>query len=126
MLPFLKEYEREHKINMELIKKLGALGLIGMHLPEKYGGLGLDLITSAVVWEQLSWASWTQTLTCLASGVLAGTILSKAASEEQRQKYIPAICRGDFIVAVAAVEPTAGSDAVSRLKRRPSWTATAG
>jgi alkylation response protein AidB-like acyl-CoA dehydrogenase len=111
MVPFVKEYEREHKINMGLIKKLGDLGLIGMHLPEKYGGLGLDLVTAAVVWEQLSWASWTQTLTSLASGVLAGTVLSNAASEEQRQKYVPAICRGDLIVAVAAVEATAGCDA---------------
>jgi alkylation response protein AidB-like acyl-CoA dehydrogenase len=111
MVPTLKEYERQHKVNHELIKKMGALGLIGMHLPDKYGGLGLDLITSAIVWEQLSWASWTQTLTCLASGVLAGTIISKAASEEKRQKYLPMICEGDFKVGVAAVEPTAGSDA---------------
>ena len=111
MLPLLKEYERAHKINMDLIKKLGALGLIGMHLPEQYGGLGLDLVTAAVVWEQLSWASWTQTLTSLASGVLAGTILLNVASEEQRQQYLPAICRGELIVAVAAVEATAGCDA---------------
>ena len=113
MLPTLLEHERSHKVNHDLIKKMGSMGLIGVHLPDKYGGLGLDLITSCVVWEQLSWASWTQTLTSVAPGVLAGTIISKVASEEKRQKYLPLICKGEFKVGVAAVEPTAGSDAAA-------------
>lgn len=113
MLPTLLEYERSHKVNHDLIKKMGSMGLIGVHLPDKYGGLGLDLITACIVWEQLSSASWTQTLTSIAPGVLAGTIISKVASEEKRQKYLPLICKGEFKVGVAAVEPTAGSDAAA-------------
>ena len=111
MIPTLKDYERERKVNHDVIKKMASLGLIGMHLPDKYGGLGLDLVTACVVWEQLSWGSWTQTLTSIAPGVLAGTVLSKVAGEEMRQKYLPLICKGEFKVGVAAVEPTAGSDA---------------
>jgi alkylation response protein AidB-like acyl-CoA dehydrogenase len=111
MLPSLREYERQHKINQGLVKQMASPGLLGMHLPQQYGGLGLDYVTCAIVWEQLSWASWTQTLISLGHCVLAGTILSKAASEEQRQHYLPAMCRGDLIVAMAAVEPDAGSDA---------------
>ena len=111
MLPTLREYERQHKINHGLVKKMAAQGLLGMHLPRRYGGVELDYVTAAMVWEQLSRVSWTQTLISLGHCVLAGTILSKAASEEQRQKYLPAMCAGDLIVAMAAVEPDAGSDA---------------
>jgi alkylation response protein AidB-like acyl-CoA dehydrogenase len=111
MQPTLKEYERQRKINTELIKKMATQGLLAMHLPEKYGGLELDYVTSAIAWEQLSRVSWTQTLASLGHAVLAGTILGKVASEEQRQKYLVPLCSGDLVVAVAAVEPTAGSDA---------------
>jgi alkylation response protein AidB-like acyl-CoA dehydrogenase len=113
MLPTLKEYERQRKVNYDVIKKMGSLGLIGAHIPQEYGGLGLDYTTSAIIWEQLSWASWTQTLVSLGHSVLAGTILMNVASEEQKQKYLPPICRGEMIIAVAAVEPNAGSDAAA-------------
>jgi alkylation response protein AidB-like acyl-CoA dehydrogenase len=113
MLPTLKDHERQHKINYEVIKKMGALGLIGVHIPQEYGGLGLDYTTSAIIWEQLSRASWTQSLVSLGQGVLAGTIIMNVASEEQKRKYLPPICRGEMIIAVAAVEPNAGSDAAA-------------
>ena len=110
MLPTLKEYEQKHTINRGLIGKMASLGLIGAQLPQDYGGLGLDYTTSAIIWEQLSWASWTQTVSSLIQGVLAGTIIVNGASEEQKQKYLPSICRGETIIAAAAVEPDAGSD----------------
>jgi len=113
MLPTLKEYEREHKVNYDLIKKMGSLGLIGAHIPEEYGGAGLDYTSAAIIWEQLSWASWTQTLASIGHGVLAGTILMNVANDEQKQKYLPPLCRGELIAAVAAVEPNAGSDAAA-------------
>jgi butyryl-CoA dehydrogenase len=113
MLPTLREYERQRKMNHDVIKKMASIGLIGAHLPQKYGGLGLDYSTAAIIWEQLCWASWTQTLASIGQGILAGTILMNVANEEQKQKYLPAICRGELIIAVAAVEPNAGSDAAA-------------
>jgi glutaryl-CoA dehydrogenase (non-decarboxylating) len=110
MLPTLKEYERQHKINCDIIKKMAALGLLGVHIPQEYGGGGLDYISTAIIWEQLSRASWTQTLTSVGHCVLAGTILMNAASEKQKQRYLPPLCRGEIIIAMAAVEPNAGSD----------------
>lgn len=111
MLPTLKEYERERKVNISLIKKLGALGLIGIHLPQEYGGLGMDYTTAAIVWEQLGWASWAQSQTSVGHGVLSGTIIANVANEDQKRKYLPPLCSGDMIIGVAAVEPNAGSDA---------------
>jgi butyryl-CoA dehydrogenase len=113
MLPTLKEYERQRKINYDVIKKLGSLGLIGAHIPQEYGGLGLDYTTAAIIWEQLGWASWSQTLMSVGYGVLGGTVTFNVASEEQKQKYLPPLCRGELIIAVAAVEPNAGSDATA-------------
>ncbi len=111
MLPTLREFEQKRKINFNLIKKMGEMGFIGIHIPKKYGGTGLDYVSSAIVWEQLSWASWTQTLVSLGHGVLAGTILLYCGSEEQKRKYLTPLCKGEKIIAVATVEPNAGSDA---------------
>jgi len=102
MLPTLKDYERQRKVNHHIIKKMAALGLLGAHIPKEYGGEGLDYTSAVIIWEQLSWASWTQTLTSLGHAPLAGTILMNLESEEMKQKYLPAICRGETIVAVAA------------------------
>ncbi len=113
MLPTLRDYERQHKINYELIKRMGSQELIGAHIPQEYGGGGVDFITAAIIWEQLSWASVTQTLMCLGHATLAGTILMNVASEEQKQKYLPPLCRGELIMATAVVEPNAGSDATA-------------
>jgi butyryl-CoA dehydrogenase len=113
MAPTLQEYERQRKINYDIIKKMAELGLLAVHLPQEYGGAGLDYLSAAIIWEQLSRASWTQTLTSVGHCVLAGTILTKAASDEQKQKYLPPLCRGEMFIAMAAVEPDAGSDATA-------------
>jgi butyryl-CoA dehydrogenase len=113
MLPTLRDYERQRKVNYDVIPKMASLGLIGLQIPQEYGGAGLDYSSAAIIWEQLSWASWTQALVSLGHGVLAGTIIMNAASEEQKQKYLPPMCRGEIIIATAAVEPNAGSDATA-------------
>lgn len=113
MLPKLKEYERQRTINYDVIKKMGSLGLIGAPIPQEYGGAGLDYTSAAIIWEQLSWASWTQTLSSLAHSDVTGTILANAASEEQKRKYLPLMCKGELIMAIGVVEPNAGSDAAA-------------
>ncbi len=111
MLPTIREYEEKREINRDLTKKMGELGMLGIHIPEQYGGAGYDYTAAALIWEQLSYVSWSQTLTALGHGVLAATILNLGASEEQKQRYLPPLCRGETIIAVGAVEPAAGSDA---------------
>ncbi len=111
MLPTIQEFEEQRKVNHDLTKKMGELGMLGIHIPEQYGGSGYDYTAAAIVWEQLSYVSWSQTLSALGHGVLAATILNMGASEEQKQKYLPPLCRGESIIAVGAVEPNTGSDA---------------
>jgi alkylation response protein AidB-like acyl-CoA dehydrogenase len=111
MLPSLQEYESARKVNHNLLKKMALLDLRGIHIPRKFGGAGLSYSDAVIIWEQLSWASWTQTLISLGDSVLAGTILMNAASEEQKQRYLPRMCKAESFIAVGAVEPNAGSDA---------------
>jgi alkylation response protein AidB-like acyl-CoA dehydrogenase len=111
MLPSLREYESARKVNHDLLKKMAPLGLRGIHIPKEYGGAGLSYSDAVIIWEQLSMASWTQTLISLGDSVLAGTILMNAASAEQKQRYLPPMCRAEILIAVGAVEPNAGSDA---------------
>jgi butyryl-CoA dehydrogenase len=111
MLPNLQEYESARKVNHGLLKKMASLGLRGIHLPKEYGGIGLSYSDAVLIWEELCRASWTQTLISLGDSVLAGTILMNAANEEQKRRYLNPMCRDQSIMAVAAVEPNAGSDA---------------
>jgi alkylation response protein AidB-like acyl-CoA dehydrogenase len=111
MQPGLREYESARKVNYALLKKMAPLGLRGIHIPKEYGGSGLSYSDAVIIWEQLSQASWTQTLISLGDSVLAGTIIMNSASAEQKERYLPPMCRAESIVAVAAVEPNAGSDA---------------
>ena len=125
MLPSLREYESRRKVNHNLLKKMAPLGLRGIHIPTEYGGAGLSYSDAVLIWEQLSWASWTQTLISLGDSVLAGTLILTAASEEQKQRYLPPMCRAETFIAVAAVEPNAGSDAsaieTSAVQDGDSW-----
>ena len=82
---------------------MAPLGLRGIHISKEHGGSGLSYSDAVIIWEQLSQASWTQTLISLGDSVLAGTIIMNAASTEQKERYLPPMCRAESIVAVAAV-----------------------
>lgn len=110
ILPTLKENVREDKFDRGIIKKLALQGLLAPHLPQEYGGLGLDYLTSSIIWEQLCRASLAITQAATSGPIQPGTNLLDAGSEEQKTKYLPPVCRGDSVLVGAVVEPNAGSD----------------
>lgn len=110
ILPSLKKNERQEKFDPGIIKKLAIQGLLAPHLPQEYGGLGLDYITSAVIWESLSWASLAVTQAAISGPIQPATNLLDAGKEEQKKKYLPPVCQGEKILAGAVVEPNAGCD----------------
>ncbi len=110
ILPALKENERQEKFDVGIIKKMASQGLLAPHMPQEYGGLGLDYVTSAIIWEQLCWGSLAVTQAATSGAIQPGTNLLDAGSEEQKKKYLPPVCRGDIIFSGAVVEPSAGSD----------------
>lgn len=110
MMPNLKENIRQDRFDRELMRKLGAQGLLAPHFPQEYGGLGLDFLTCAVIWEQLAYASLAVTQAATSSTVQPGTTILVSGREEQREKYLPPAATGESILVGAVVEPNAGSD----------------
>ncbi len=110
ILPTLRENERQEKFDPEIIKKLAAQGLLSPHMPEDYGGMGLDYVTSAIIWESLCYTSLAVTQAAVSGPIQPATNLLDAGTEEQKQKYLPPVCKGERIMSGAVVEPNAGSD----------------
>jgi len=108
--PPLKENERQEKFDPSIIKKLAAQGLLAPHIPQEYGGLGLDYLTSAIIWESLCMASLSVTQAAVSGPIQPASNLLDAGSDEQKQKYILPVCKGESIMCGAVVEPNAGSD----------------
>ncbi len=108
--PIVKESLREEKFDTGLIKKLAAQGLLAPHMPEEYGGLGLDYVTSAIIWESLCTASLAVTQAAISGPIQPATNLLDAGTDEQKKKYLPAVCQGEKVMSGAVVEPNAGSD----------------
>ena len=125
MLPTLKECMREEKFDTGLIKRFGEAGLLAPHMPQEYGGLGLDYVTSSIIWEELSKISLAMTQAVTSGPIQPGTNLLDAGTEEQKKKWLPPVCKGDLIFAGAVVEPNAGSDSslteTTAVKQQDSW-----
>lgn len=110
ILPSLKDNERQEIFDHTIIKKLAAQGLLAPHMPQEFGGLGLDYLTSALIWESLCSASLAVTQAAVSGPIQPGTNLLDAGSEAQKNIYLPPVNKGDSILAGAVVEPNAGSD----------------
>jgi acyl-CoA dehydrogenase len=95
----------------ELLRKMGALGWLGLMHPADYGGAGADMLTNVVWQEALSRStSGGAIITALVHTDMASPHLVNAGTAEQKARWLPAICRGECITAVAISEPDAGSD----------------
>jgi alkylation response protein AidB-like acyl-CoA dehydrogenase len=105
-------HAKNYATHRELMTKAGELGLLSIDIPEKYGGLGLSKVSSAVVGEQFALQSsfaGTQS-----SHVNIGTLpIVFFGTEEQKQKYLPHLATGEMIGAYALTEPHSGSDALA-------------
>ncbi len=126
ILPTLKENERQEKFDSGIIKKMASQGLLAPHMPEEYGGLGLDHVTSAIIWESLCMASLSVTQAAVSGPIQPGSNLLDAGSDEQKKKYLPPVCKGDLILSGAVVEPNAGSDSsmieTTAVRKGNRWT----
>jgi alkylation response protein AidB-like acyl-CoA dehydrogenase len=111
ILPNLIEFEREEKFMGSVVDKAKELGLVGPHIPEEYGGLGVSRMTLAVILEELCWGSYSVAHNFLGGPVQPGSIILGAGNEEQKKRWLPPMCRAEKFFCGAAVEPTAGSDA---------------
>jgi cyclohexanecarboxyl-CoA dehydrogenase len=110
LAPDYKRREAEGRIDRDLIREMGALGLIGADLPQTAGGPGLDSVTVGIVIEEVSGCDinvgYVQLL-----GSLMGSIVSAHAKPEVAEDIVPRICSGEAVIALGLTEPRGGSDA---------------
>ncbi|MCD6119911.1 acyl-CoA dehydrogenase family protein [bacterium] len=106
-----KEFPREH------LAGLAELGLLGVPIPEEYGGMGADLVSYCITIEELSRACASTGITVLAHCGLGMIPIVNFGTHEQKMKYLPKCCNGEWIAAFGLSEPTAGSDAAATKTR---------
>ena len=118
LAPRAAEIDQKNEFPMDMWKKLGDLGLLGISIPEEYGGTGLGYLAHTVAMEEVSRASASVGLAYGAHSNLCVNNLYLNGSEAQRSKYLPKLCSGEFVGALAMSEPGAGSDVVGSMACR--------
>jgi len=111
--PVAEKIDREDEFPPGIWKKLGELGVLGVTVPEAYGGSGFDLLTAVLVIEQIARTCPALAVSYGAHANLCADNLSRNANEHQKEKYLPGLCSGDLVGCLALTEPNSGSDAVS-------------
>ncbi|MBH0230559.1 acyl-CoA dehydrogenase [Halobacillus yeomjeoni] len=115
--PAVERMEAEDRFPSELIPKMGELGLMGIPIPEKYGGAEMDYTSYIIAIHEISKVSATLGVILSVHTSVGTNPILYFGTEEQKQKYIPKLASGEYLGAFALTEPSAGSDAGS-LKTR--------
>ena len=114
LLPGVIERDEHQKFPAEQIKKLGELGFLGMMVDPKYGGSGLDTISYVLAMEEISKVDASVSVVMSVNNSLVCWGLETFGTEEQKQKYLVPLAKGEIIGAFCLSEPEAGSDATSQ------------
>ncbi len=108
--PIASKIDKEEYFPLGLYKKMGKMGLMGMTVPQKYGGAGIDKVSYMIALEEISRFCGSTGLTVEAHNTLGIGYIFEHGSEEQRKKYLPQLTNGEEFAALAITEPNAGSD----------------
>ena len=111
VLPVAAEMDRTSRFPSTAIERLSELGLLGMTIPEAYGGAGLDTLTSTVAIEELARGSASLAVTVSVNSSVCADPIARYGTEEQRRRYLPILARGEFLGGFSLTEPDSGSDA---------------
>jgi short/branched chain acyl-CoA dehydrogenase len=109
--PLAEELDRESRFPTELVAGMAELGLMGMTIPEKYGGAGTDTVAYAIAVEELTRVDSSVAITMAAHHSLGTLPIFYFGTEEQRQQWLPDLASGKKLAAFGLTEPDAGSDA---------------
>ncbi len=109
--PVAEELDREHRFPLEIVKKLGGLGLMGIPYPHQYGGGGADNLSYAIAIEELARVDSSVGITVAAHTSLGTWPIYAFGSDAQKEEWLPKLCSGEQLASFGLTEPEAGSDA---------------
>lgn len=109
--PLAEEVDEKEMFPVETVEKLGKLGMMGVYFPKQYGGAGADVLAYAMCVEELSKVCATTGVIVSAHTSLCCAPIFENGTEEQKMKYLPKLCSGEWIGAFGLTEPGAGTDA---------------
>jgi len=115
--PVAAELDREHRFPYDLVAELAELGLMGMPIPEEYGGGGSDTLSYAIAIEELTRIDSSVAITVAAHTSLGTMPIFLFGTEEQKQEWLPDLASGKKLAAFGLTEPGAGSDAAATRTR---------
>jgi alkylation response protein AidB-like acyl-CoA dehydrogenase len=115
--PVAEELDREHRFPYELVADLAELGLMGIPLPEQYGGAGGDTLSYAIAVEELTRVDSSVAITVAAHTSLGAMPIFLFGTEEQKREWLPDLASGKKLAAFGLTEPGAGSDAAATRTR---------
>ncbi|XVU21176.1 acyl-CoA dehydrogenase family protein [Actinoplanes sp. CA-054009] len=107
--PVAREWEAADRYPAEIVATMAEMGLFGLTVPEEYGGLGADMISFALVFEEIA-RGWMGVAGILGSHSLSCWLLARHGTEEQKERYLPDLAAGKRRSGIALTEPDAGTD----------------
>jgi alkylation response protein AidB-like acyl-CoA dehydrogenase len=109
--PVAGDLEKNEEFPAEIIRKLGELGIMGMSIPEEFGGAGYGSLSTAIVLEEIAAACASTAVTVSVHNTASSGPISRFGNSNQRKQYLPGMATGEVIGGFALTEPSAGSDA---------------
>ena len=113
LAPRAEKIDHDNEFPMDMWKKFGDMGLLGITVPEEFGGAGMGYLAHVIVMEEISRASASVALSYGAHSNLCVNQINRNGTKAQKEKYLPKLISGDHVGALAMSEPGAGSDVIS-------------
>jgi short/branched chain acyl-CoA dehydrogenase len=108
--PGAADRDRNQTFPLDVVKKMGELGLFGLPIPDEFGGLGADALTWALVMEELGRADSSVAVTLSVASGLASGMIVRDGTRDQQERWLPPIAAGEMLAGFALTEPSGGSD----------------